>query len=81
MVQKRYRLFTLYNGDIKVSPELFKGKQHIPYVLSNVSGQVISEGLLDSGNGTVHVPNLPQRIYILRIGEGNDVETYKLVKK
>lgn len=69
------------NGDITFAASFLDGKQDIPYVLSNVSGQVFSEGLLTNGNNTIHVPDLPQGIYILKVGEGDNVETYKLVRR
>lgn len=69
------------NGNIAVAASFLDGVQEIPYVLSNISGQVFAEGLLVKGNNTISVPDLQQGVYILKVGEDDCAETYKLVKK
>lgn len=53
---------------------------NLGFILCDLSGRIINQGILNSSHGSVHISGISDGIYILRISGTDFSNTYKLIK-
>ncbi len=53
---------------------------NLSYIMANVSGQVVFNGLIGNGTITLTTTNLPKGIYIVKVSGEDFEKSYKLLK-
>lgn len=55
--------------------------ENYDYQISDVSGRLLSKGVIAKGFTSIHTGNIPQGVYIIQLSNGYDQWSYKFVKQ
>ena len=70
-----------FQNQLSISVVGLPSDHNLSYIMANVSGQVVFNGLIGNGTITLTTTNLPKGIYIVKVSGEDFRESYKLLKK
>lgn len=69
-----------FKEQLSISVAGLATNNNLSYIMANLSGQIVFNGLIGNGNITLTTTALPKGIYILKVSGENFEESYKLLK-